>query len=933
MFHAILVLASAVGNPVSVVDDQVTLGTIDIGGRSITMSVPASGGPFNAETPHYELDGFKYALGTDLNLAGRYRIDGGWKDVAAAFLQGERTRSGAPEYPVKVYISTRVTILDHGQDGYVQQRRGSLNLKDVETILQSLAQFKAIAEAAAGSSLRISLDVTIDDDLVFLESASGRSSEFRNQPGVLNEFSYGDGLDDNDLAGGRWLTEDFGVRINSGSWESDDGKYRGPYSSAFVIHAALAESTATILSGETPLTSVSYVTFTDRSPGEALSIQLYEAWVQHVMINAQRGGHPGAATVSLPTGRDLPQYPAIHDAGLSNSLLAAGNRAVSRWGPSRLQTPQAISASDWEEAVAGIPATAVTDLVGFRDAASWTGGRISSVRSGDLTWAFVEPQMLGLFLTQRDGAATAHGYVQLWPGARPRVAVQLSAPMTGETDQAAIAMPAPEIAAMLIVPIRSPRAALPITAYAQGSFAAELQSDPAFNPIVVVTEPNRHRRGFATVSKDDRGQALFYCQLGQTLAMMVSVEGRENYGIYLIGEDGQTVSAYSVLANSERPAETSAYPYSVTSLGHVAGSGWTEHRLDLSPYAATAVSEIRVGPPPLGNRFERAGGERNRIKIGAISLAAGEQVIGGDRAPSTARLLAGLPSLLQPIHLEQLETAFEVGREADVLNALAVLGRALAPEMVPAISRYASSGSAAIAYLAIQALRFQDTTAAWKVIGERCVAGPFDTNVRFAAEALKDKQEKETALILNRAFSRRSWRTRRSAARSLQTLNPEDTVIYAAVSLNDGDATVRLAIVEHADIGNELLSRRLLWTAVNDNNETVRAHAYRRLIDSPDESMRSQALHGIRDESVFVRLFLLEHMADRAQPYYRSALRQAVIDPDPRVRAACLRAFATQPGPVELAEIQNTLNDPDPLVQVALKELVRIKNIELPDAA
>ncbi|MCH7944576.1 MAG: hypothetical protein IIC73_00965 [Armatimonadetes bacterium] len=351
MFHAILVLASTVGNPISAVDDQVTLGTISIGGRSITMSVPATGGPFNAETPHYDLDGFKYALGTDLNLAGRYMVDGGWKDVAAAFLQGERDRSGAPEYPVKVYIATRVTILNHGSDGYVQQRRGSLYPEDVETILQSLARFKAIADAAAGSSLRISLDVTIDDDLGFLESFSGRSSEFRNLPGVLNEFSYGDGLDDNDLAGGSWLTEDFGVRINSGKWESDDGRYRGPYSSAFVIHAALADSTATILSGETPLTSVSYVTFTDRDPGEALSIQLYEAWVQHVMINAQRAGHPGAGIISLPTGRDLPRYPAIHDSGLSDSLLAAGNRSVPGRTPNRPQAPIAISSSNWDEAV------------------------------------------------------------------------------------------------------------------------------------------------------------------------------------------------------------------------------------------------------------------------------------------------------------------------------------------------------------------------------------------------------------------------------------------------------------------------------------------------------------------------------------------------------------------------------------------------------
>ena len=88
-----------------------------------------------------------------------------------------------------------------------------------------------------------------------------------------------------------------------------------------------------------------------------------------------------------------------------------------------------------------------------------------------------------------------------------------------------------------------------------------------------------------------------------------------------------------------------------------------------------------------------------------------------------------------------------------------------------------------------------NTDAAWSVIGQICIRGPFDTNTRFAAEALVEKAEPVTATLLNSAMARRSWRTRRAAIRSLKAIDTDEARILEATGLMDLDPCVRLAIV------------------------------------------------------------------------------------------------------------------------------------------
>ena len=150
--------------------------------------------------------------------------------------------------------------------------------------------------------------------------------------------------------------------------------------------------------------------------------------------------------------------------------------------------------------------------------------------------------------------------------------------------------------------------------------------------------------------------------------------------------------------------------------------------------------------------------------------------------------------------------------------------------------------------------------------------------------------------------------------------------------MTEPDPVVKAEIARRADTDIDLVARRMLFVAVNDPSEVVRASAYARLIDAKDAGIQAEALKGVKDDSPSIRIYLLDVMRQRAKEHYRAALRSAVVDSDPRVRAMALRAFATQPGPVDPDEVRNAFSDPDPIVKKALEELAKAKGFPVPSS-
>jgi hypothetical protein len=346
------------------------------------------------------------------------------------------------------------------------------------------------------------------------------------------------------------------------------------------------------------------------------------------------------------------------------------------------------------------------------------------------------------------------------------------------------------------------------------------------------------------------------------------------------------------------------------------------------------IVEVRVAPPRYASFYGRRSDATKSLKVGAPAFGPYTAV---ETAPppvtdETVQWLKELSGTFDEGTVERLRTILRSDVAIHRLNAIGALTRAKAIALAPDLGQLAASALPGEANLAIQALKSQADDKAWSQIASVAIRGPFGANYMFAAEALAEKKEDVTLELLGLSLLSLSWHARLAAVKTVNQIETEQAAIVASATLSspEPDPAVRFAIASKPRPGSELLARRLLFAAVNDESEWVRAKSYLALIDSPTVEIRDQALRGVRDESVAVRLALLSAMAKSPKDHYRPALRTAVVDGAAVVRAAALRAFAVQPGEVVSAEVQNTLTDPNPLVRAALLELAKAKNIEVP---
>jgi hypothetical protein len=148
--------------------------------------------------------------------------------------------------------------------------------------------------------------------------------------------------------------------------------------------------------------------------------------------------------------------------------------------------------------------------------------------------------------------------------------------------------------------------------------------------------------------------------------------------------------------------------------------------------------------------------------------------------------------------------------------------------------------------------------------------------------------------------------------------------------VNNKDPEIKLAVTRCADPAQEGDIRMLVWSAVNEPSDMVRADSCIKLIQSPTASARTEGYKGVRDDSEFVRLRVTEYLSASAKEDGREALRLAVADRSPAVRAAALRGFAALDKGATAEEVSNVMDDQDPEVQLALIDLSKKRALKLP---
>ncbi|MCH7945204.1 MAG: HEAT repeat domain-containing protein, partial [Armatimonadetes bacterium] len=888
-------------------DDTIHLGTVSVGGTQVDVTVPSARGPFDESTPHVEIDGWKFTVDADGNLGVRYRSDGGWGEVADAYPAAALKSASAPEYRVKVFLLTNSEILEHSRDGVWRRRRGVISSTDQKTIFESLARFKAFAEVAASGQIRITFDVTVDDDLLFklarpISVATHGLYAFATEPIYIGHTQL-----DSDLLGSGLISDDIAPRIASAAIESDEGSYSGPFSSVLVIHAARTRDVGMRMLDRTPVLSVSWANFSEREPGHALSILLFDAWRNQLSATVQARQMLMPSAYYASAGDERESTPRVFERAVSAEMLNEGNNLAKPnyfesipdpgLGPKDFSIDDArnfrllkLGSGDGEiSEFAGGPITSGHS----------TGGYISTVEANGLHFAAVHPLVAARFMQQHPDAR-AIGILGGLIGDPREIIFQLPNPIADGSHLEALGIEQPSMRAMrLVEPLGTP-GLIEFDVSGLGDFAIKPVGDPELWSVVQVTESGRFRRGYAVLATNDGHGFLFRVKADTGLTFKVSTDALDPYVLRLVTSYGQETDI-QMFGASRVPSESMSGRNTVIDVSKRPGELWREFKVDVgSVLAGKDVVEIRLAPPQFSGFYERPEVRDATVKVSRISFG---PISNPDRS-SQAELdedLAWLAGLSGPLDEAAVERMQQLLADEDLqkrINALGAMTRVKHPELIPHIAPSTASGAPSEAYLAIQALKHQGVDEAWSEIANAAFRGPLSHNYRFAAEALGERPEEVTLTLLTPALLDPSWRTRRAAVRSLNKVEGEQAALVSATALQgvDPDAVVRFEIVQAKRPESELFAGRLLYSAVNDSSEWVRAASYSALIDSQFETIRDQALRGVRDESVFIRLHLLQAMTDSPQEHYRPALRMAVIDGSAVVRAAALRAFAKQPG-------------------------------------
>lgn len=885
---ALLFLATALGLPQNAPPKENEGGpSLTLLGRPIPVVFPKEPEAGLATVTSVEVDGWRFPLLSSTSVS-RFRSIDRWNDREFLF-QTARTRLSTgqtPTWRVKVFLVRRAEILDQVQ-GTWRIRRSGLEPSDIDRALREIALFQASAEGYAEGAARLSVQVQVDDDVA-------RTVAQTERPAFSEEY---------------WR-ESYGPRFNTTAFNVDDGVDRGPYHSVFVIHAGLTDSTPTFVERGIPMTSLSF--FEPRrsfAPGSLAESMLRE-WNRHLWLTAIERGYD-LVGAEAPRKADPSGWMSSEMWG----VLCTPDRgfAARRWRkpPGDLPTWSQVAQDPWAM-LPRIPDPEVnTAQVGSPHPVRLVGNQL--IVPAHLASVF------GRFLAA-ERQARVKGFFVREDG--PYVVFEVQ-PGSGEPTS------------WLTQPILGPMqmdelSGLTPNLGASGAFTAKSGTDEARGAMIAVREAGPARAG-GVILFGGAGQPMFNVERTPAFKVWVRRAGSLPYRLRFVTSSGQERGV--VLGTEAIAPQEAAGPLYEPKIGEPT-EAWTEMSVSLDALGLTGdIVRIDV-EPPITSRY------LDRPAVGPVEIFFAGWTVG----PPMARVENHLPGPTTPVDARLVELATAEGdalamalRDPNESVRLNAAGRAINVKdpgrLVTPLIDQSRSGTAAIALLATQALAAQDTPEAWAALEATLERGPFDFNRAYAARAVWGQARPGLALALGGLMTSTSWRTRVEAARTLGTMPGREASIILVSLVQESDPCVRLAVVQGVSLELDLVNRRLLYVAVNDPLESVRAAAWVRLLQSPLAEYRREALASVRDESPAVRLAALAQMAKMASGDHRDALRQAVVDPDPRVKAAALQAYAVLPDPIEPAEIENTFVEDDPRIQRALLELVARKALKLPEAA
>lgn len=910
------------------VADRVTCDPLDVDGKSTPVTFPLCG--LDApDGPSVEFGGLRYLIDRTGTLSAGRAADGGWGEYVTGYQQFAKT-AARRVWKEKVFIHSAADFVAMRKPGSFAVRRGGLEAFQISEIKESLARFAAIVKGKTQGAVDVQFSVEVDSEPIRASLAPGGSSPMGND----------------------FVQRVVGPRINEYDFRSDDRVYRGPYDGVFLIHAGLVDPVPLTSTHRTPVSAIPYYTQSVLADGDRLTLSLYASWVRQLSWRMNQLGY------RLPVLKDAFDDPfTFHP----SQFMAPGmwTSTPDAW-PQRHERPTLGGRFEW--GAVGSDPLAMLPMANAEQAQQWFGSKFDvNERSNRTAFAAgaTSRMMIPLGKMPVLGALTPSvrnlrvvgfvpGETSVWIMAEAAGAVTselalLNDPATIEAAKRADEKPGVRDFGGKWVMVGNPEDVVTPPAHPdnrpqvqilpeglgrEGIMTVERTLDADHGPIYRVGERGNYRSGVAHLWGD--GVSIMPLVNQPVLTFQCLMTGRDPFAIQLGFANGQR--AWVVLGEArEVPVGTTDRGYQVLEYPVGVVNQWTRISIDLTDLMKLVGDDrlvsLSVTPEPYYEFFERQTIEAARFELTVPVFSNDRSALTQPGTSGSADMLALLGRLaaigttMTPEQATDVATALDGSFRRAKLAAADVLTRVPAPEMVPNLIENMKGGSAWVATFCARAIAFQNQPDGWAALRRALEVGPFDHTRLAAIEQISKLGDASYAGSLSVAYASKSWAVRKAAVEALGQIHTREANIIALTFLRESEPAVRLAVVAQADPTFDLAARRMLYAAVNDPSEEVRAMAAVRLIGgATDAAIRTEAIRSTREDSPYVRRVLLEFLIANPTKDAEQVIGESLDDVDPEVRVAAIAAWAKlpQPNPKALDPVRN---DPDPRVQEALKRV------------
>ena len=468
-----------------------------------------------------------------------------------------------------------------------------------------------------------------------------------------------------------------------------------------------------------------------------------------------------------------------------------------------------------------------------------------------------------------------------------------------------------------------------------GATDAKIVTDTERGQVLKVAESSGFREGGLALPARSDGMPLTKIEATPTLTFAVKSTSKDPVAIRLDSSDGKTM--WVSVGRDPRLVAPMANTV-VVDTPFKADGKWQSVSVDLRPTATQAglgdVVRMAIEPTPNARLAGKLQPESVEYEFDAIKFsndpvtntpstltASATSEDADERALFAAQAKEASPALAL-----LLKDKSELVR----LNATSAYITIKDPTVEEQLIVNSLDLDPSVAVAALSALMTDGSDIARAVVKRSVSVSLSDYAKMMAGKLLGDTKDPKLADDISRLLSNHSWQAHVTAVEALAEIPTPESQIWRLGFIGMVDPAVKLAVTRNADPSVDRVLSAMLWSAVNEPSDMVRAQSYEKLIQASTPAAKAEGYKGVRDDSRYVRRLVVEYLAAHPSEDNRNALRIAIADRSAEVRAAAITGFAALEKGATEDEIANVLDDENSDVQLALIDFSKKKGMKLP---